>query len=72
MPCAAMAHFTKFLSRIRFYLCHFRQVYTKNKNENQGQVFIVTKDANFSHIFVPHHVFNFIHNNAGEFTLLFS
>ena len=48
----------------------------KNKNKNQGRVFIVTKDANFSHIFghnkVPHHVFNFIYSNAGEFTLLFS
>ena len=48
----------------------------KNKNKNQGRVLIVTKDANFSHIFghnkVPHHVFNFIYNNAGEFTLLFS
>ena len=48
-------------------------LYTK---KNQGQVPIVTKDANFSHIFghnkVPHHVFNFMYNNAGEFTLLFS
>ena len=48
----------------------------QKKNKNQGWVFIVNKDANFSHIFghnqVPYHVFNFIYNNAGEFTLLFS
>ena len=65
-----------FIESIFNNVCHFRQGYTTNKNKNQGQVFIVTTDANFSHIFghnkVPHHVFNFIYNNAGEFTLLFS
>ena len=57
-------------------MCRFRQFFTKNKNKNQGGVFIFAEDAIFSHNFghnkVFHHVWNCIYNNVGEFTLLFS
>ena len=35
----------------------FRQVFTKNKNKNQGRAFIVTEDANFSQFFGHNKVF---------------
>ena len=49
--------------------------FTKNKNKNQGGVFIFAEDAIFSHNFghnkVFHHVWNCRYDNVGEFTLLF-
>lgn len=57
-------------------VCPFSQVFTKNQEKNQGRVFIVPKNANFSRIFGHNKVFprawDFIYNNTDEFTLLFS